>query len=110
MRLAAIFFAFVTAGAAARAAECRLSHADCVVIARELAMNDRARERDEDALASLPPYQRGAKVMDLEYRRLRARARVLPVRLGNELARMKRCDAERRAAAASGRAADPASC
>jgi hypothetical protein len=96
--------------APAQAAECFLSHDDCVIIARELLMLDIQSRRDEAALSFMPAYPRGLKVIELEGVNARARFAVLPIRIGNEMARMMLCDSERRHNLMREIPGDPASC
>ena len=92
------------------AADCKLSYRDCETIERALETNSMGERRDRDSLATLPPYKREQKVIELKYQRLKRLSRNLPVCVGNEMSRMILCDASRRLAAANGSVAEPSEC
>lgn len=108
MRLATIAAALMLAAGPAWATECRLSTRDCVTVEQELAIESAARARDWNALYNFDLLQRKMAVIERSSTRLQARVRRLPTLIGNEFARIMRCDAGDRLAALDGKMnADP---
>lgn len=88
-----IFSLFIYATCAG-AASCRLSHDECVIVEREIVMSELASMRDYEALQSMQPYSRAVRMIELKYERLDQRFKRLPIKIGNELARLVKCDVE----------------
>lgn len=103
MRYAAILAALLAAAGPARATECRLSTQDCMTVYQELTMIEVARDRDRASLSNLAPYPREMAVIERAHKRLVSRAKVLPIPIGNELARIVLCEVEDKSAALDGR-------
>ena len=90
MRWALILLALASPADAA----CRLSTSECAVVAEELRIDaiENARTRIALRHSGLSPYAAGRKAIEIKYARLRARVKVLPTRIGDELARSVLCE------------------
>lgn len=93
-RISACILGIFISTTCASAASCRLSHDECVIVEREIVMSEMASLRDYDALRSMAAYPRAIKVVELKYDRLSERFKHLPINIGNELARLVKCDVE----------------
>jgi len=97
-----LFAAVLLMAMPANAAECRLSHEECLIIEREIIMNDIQQRRDYELLSSLSPFERGLKVIELKYARIRERVKRLPKHIAAELVRIYKCESEMQLIAAKG--------
>ncbi|CAN2532529.1 hypothetical+protein [Methylocapsa aurea] len=94
VRISACIFSIFVSATCAEAASCGLSHDECVIVEREIIMSEMASLRDYEALRSMAAYPRAIKVVELKYDRLGERFKHLPIKIGNELARLVKCEVE----------------
>lgn len=92
----ALLFSLSLLCAGSAYAGCRLSTADCTIIAREIANEEIARIADERRFH--PPGMlegpRGLELLKRHFARKAERYPHIPVRVANEWARMELCDAQ----------------
>lgn len=84
----------------AQAASCRLTTAECAIVAEEQRAAEIAKIQDERNFPhSLPSAQRRLALLDREQERFRSRLKYLPKNISAELVRLLGCDVAAYAAA-----------
>ena len=88
---------FIAMPVAARSSElqgsmCRLTAAECMVVAREIAIDAELFVQDEEILGiGLPPQERAKALIQRDTERMAERLHHLPVPIANEISRMQIC-------------------
>ena len=90
--IAVMLLAMAVPASAQEAGACRLTTAECDVIAHEIAAEQINIMRDEQEFGfGLSPYAKAQAIVARHFQRKAVRYKHLPVQIGNEWARMELC-------------------